>query len=103
MPNRSDYVIVGAEIPGCAGQPALWGTIQPGVLVEFGGPDVNPLLCIPKGLFFTLRGDRYACHYRTQPVGARRALAEPVTPVRGRSHVLLGPASAREARRKSGT
>jgi hypothetical protein len=37
--------------------------------VEFGGPDVNPLLCIPKGFFFTLRGDRYTCHYRTQPVG----------------------------------
>ena len=45
---------------------------DPGVtvlLLEYGGPDRNPLLHVPKGFYFTLRGGRYTYRYATQPIG----------------------------------
>ena len=70
MPGRFDYIIVGAGAAGCVLASRLCEDPSNQVLLlEFGGPDVNPMLYIPKGFFFTLRGDRYAYHYRTQPVG----------------------------------
>ena len=38
------------------------------VLIEYGGRAVNPLLRMPKGFYYTLRGDRYLYRYRTRPV-----------------------------------
>jgi choline dehydrogenase len=38
------------------------------LLIEYGGRAVNPLLHIPKGFYYTLRGDRYLYRYRTRPV-----------------------------------
>jgi choline dehydrogenase-like flavoprotein len=73
MPERFEYIIVGAGAAGCVLASRLSEDPSSQVLlVEFGGPDVNPLLYIPKGFFFTLRGDRYTYHYRTQPVGPGR-------------------------------
>ena len=70
MPERFDYIIVGAGAAGCVLASRLSEDPSNQVLLlEFGGPDVNPMLYIPKGLFFTLRGNRYTYHYRTQPVG----------------------------------
>jgi len=64
-----DYIVVGAGSAGCvlAGRLA---TARPGLrvlLVEYGGRPVNPLLRVPKGFYYTLRGDRYLYRYRTQP------------------------------------
>lgn len=38
------------------------------LLVEHGGRPVNPLLHVPKGFYYTLRGDRYLYRYVTNPV-----------------------------------
>ena len=65
-----DYIIVGAGAAGCVLANRLSEDPSNQVLLlEFGGSDVNPLHFIPKGFFFTLRGDRYSYHYPTQPVG----------------------------------
>jgi choline dehydrogenase-like flavoprotein len=39
------------------------------LLVEYGGRPVNPLLHVPKGFYYTLRGERYLYRYATNPVG----------------------------------
>ncbi len=39
------------------------------LLAEYGGPARNPLLHVPKGFYYTLRGDRYLYRYVTGPVG----------------------------------
>ena len=39
------------------------------LLLEYGGRATNPVLYVPKGFYFTVRGDRYTYHYPTQPVG----------------------------------
>jgi choline dehydrogenase len=65
-----DYVIVGAGAAGCVLANRLSGNPESQVLLlEYGGRDTNPMLYIPKGFYFTLRGDRYTSHYPTQPVG----------------------------------
>ncbi|MGH2927281.1 MAG: GMC family oxidoreductase, partial [Solirubrobacteraceae bacterium] len=67
-----DYVVVGGGAAGCvvagrlaasAGQPSV-------LLIECGGLPVNPLLRVPKGFYYTLRGDRYLYRYPTRPVTA---------------------------------
>jgi choline dehydrogenase len=69
-----DYVVVGAGAAGCvvAGRlAAADGTAgrRPSVLlIEYGGRPVNPLLHVPKGFYYTLRGDRYLYRYVTGPV-----------------------------------
>jgi choline dehydrogenase-like flavoprotein len=65
-----DYVVVGGGAAGCvlAGRLAAAGS-RPGVLlIEYGGRPVNPLLRVPKGFYYTLRGDRYLYRYPTGPV-----------------------------------
>ena len=62
-----DYIIVGAGAAGCVLAYRL--TEDPStkvLLLEFGGPDANPMHYIPKVFFFTLRGDRYLYRYPTR-------------------------------------
>jgi choline dehydrogenase len=65
-----DYIVVGAGAAGCvlAGRLAAAGPRLSVLLIEYGGRAVNPLLHIPKGFYYTLRGDRYLYRYQTQPV-----------------------------------
>jgi choline dehydrogenase len=65
-----DYVVVGAGAAGCvlAGRLAAAQPRVSVLLVEYGGRAVNPLLHIPKGFYYTLRGDRYLYRYETRPV-----------------------------------
>ena len=73
MPGAEfDYVVVGAGAAGCvlAGRLAAAPSRPSVLLIEYGGRAVNPLLHIPKGFYYTLRGDRYLYRYRTQPVTA---------------------------------
>jgi choline dehydrogenase len=70
-----DYIVVGAGAAGCvvagrlAGASAAAGRRPSVLLVEYGGRPVNPLLHVPKGFYYTLRGDRYLYRYATNPVG----------------------------------
>jgi choline dehydrogenase len=70
-----DYVVVGAGAAGCvvagrlAAASAVHGRRPRVLLVEYGGRPVNPLLHVPKGFYYTLRGDRYLYRYATNPVG----------------------------------
>ncbi len=65
-----DYVVVGAGAAGCvlAGRLAAARPRLSVLLIEYGGRAVNPLLRIPKGFYYTLRGDRYLYRYETHPV-----------------------------------
>jgi len=65
-----DYIVVGAGAAGCvlAGRLAAAAPRVSVLLIEYGGRAVNPLLHIPKGFYYTLRGDRYLYRYRTRPV-----------------------------------
>jgi choline dehydrogenase len=65
-----DYIVVGAGAAGCvlAGRLAAARPRLTVLLIEYGGRAVNPLLRIPKGFYYTLRGDRYLYRYQTQPV-----------------------------------
>jgi choline dehydrogenase len=65
-----DYVVVGAGAAGCvvAGRLAAAQPRLSVLLIEYGGRAVNPLLHIPKGFYYTLRGDRYLYRYQTRPV-----------------------------------
>ena len=65
-----DYVVVGAGAAGCvvAGRLAAARPRLSVLLIEYGGAAVNPLLHIPKGFYYTLRGDRYLYRYETRPV-----------------------------------
>ncbi len=66
-----DYVVVGAGAAGCvvAGRLAAADPRRTVLLIEYGGRPVSPLLHVPKGFYYTLRGDRYLYRYLTRPVG----------------------------------
>lgn len=64
-----DYVVVGAGAAGCVVAGRLAAGARRVLLVEYGGRPVNPLLHVPKGFYYTLRGDRYLYRYATNPVG----------------------------------
>jgi choline dehydrogenase-like flavoprotein len=85
-----DYVIVGAGAAGCvvAGRLAEQAPGATVLLVEYGGGDRNPLLHVPKGFYYTLRGDRYLYRYPTQPAGPGQ---RPETWLRGK---VLGGCTA---------
>src|SRR3984957_2163592 len=70
-----DYVVTGAGAAGCvlAGRLASGDHPVSVLLVEYGGPARNPLLHVPKGFYYTLRGDRYLYRYVTKPVAPGRA------------------------------
>ena len=71
MPGAEfDYVVVGAGAAGCvlAGRLAAAPSRPSVLLIEYGGRAVSPLLHIPKGFYYTLRGDRYLYRYLTRPV-----------------------------------
>src|SRR5579859_7683119 len=63
-----DYVVVGAGAAGSvvAGRLATESSASV-LLIEYGGRDWNPLLHVPKGFYYTLRGGRYLYRYRTEP------------------------------------
>jgi choline dehydrogenase len=66
-----DYIVVGAGAAGCvvAGRLASAEPRVSVLLIEYGGSARNPLLHVPKGFYYTLRGDRYLYRYATNPVG----------------------------------
>jgi choline dehydrogenase-like flavoprotein len=65
-----DYVIVGAGAAGSVLASRLSQDPDNQVLLlEYGGRDTNPLLHVPLGFYFILRGKRYTYRYPTQPVG----------------------------------
>jgi len=66
-----DYVVVGAGAAGCvvAGRLAMSERRPSVLLIEYGGRARNPLLRVPKGFYYTLRGDRYLYRYPVHPVG----------------------------------
>jgi choline dehydrogenase len=66
-----DYVIVGAGAAGCVLANRLSKDPKNQVLLlEYGGGNKNPMIYVPKGFYFTLRGQRYTYHYPTRPVGS---------------------------------
>ena len=69
-----DYIVVGAGAAGCvvAGRLAASERRPSVLLMEYGGRPVNPLLRVPKGFYYTLRGDRYLYRYVTNPVSPGR-------------------------------
>ena len=67
-----DYVIVGSGAAGSVLANRLSEDPKNQVLLlEYGGSDTSPMLYVPKGFYFTLRGERYTYHYPTRPVGPR--------------------------------
>ncbi len=85
-----DYIVVGAGAAGCvvAGRLAAAEPYPSVLLIEYGGRGRNPLLSIPKGFYYTLRGDRYLYRYETRPVTPE---TDPEVWLRGR---VLGGSAA---------
>lgn len=61
-----DYVVIGAGAAGSvvAGRLAADPAVSV-LLLEWGGRDASPLLRVPKGFYYTLRGERYLARYPT--------------------------------------
>jgi choline dehydrogenase len=68
-----DYIVIGAGAAGSvvagrlAADPPTRGGRPSVLLIEYGGRGWNPLLRVPKGFYYTLRGDRYLYRYPVQP------------------------------------
>lgn len=59
-----DYVVVGAGAAGCVVASRLAADPRRTVLLaEAGGRPRSPLISVPKGFYYTLRGDRYVQRY----------------------------------------
>jgi choline dehydrogenase len=70
-----DYIVVGAGAAGAVLANRLSADPKTQVLlVEYGPGDGNPLHYIPKGFFFTLNGDRYTYHYKTEVIGGSASI-----------------------------
>ncbi|HWG02051.1 MAG TPA: GMC family oxidoreductase [Trebonia sp.] len=70
--EQFDYIVVGAGAAGCVVASRLAAAAAAGprrtvLLVEYGGRDLDPLIHIPKGFYYTLRGQRYLYRYPTDP------------------------------------
>jgi choline dehydrogenase len=66
-----DYIVVGAGAAGSVVAGRLAAESDASVLlVEYGGTDRNPLLHVPKGFYYTLRGHRYLYRYPASPAAA---------------------------------
>lgn len=85
-----DYIVVGAGAAGCvvAGRLAAAEPYPSVLLIEYGGRGLSPLLSVPKGFYYTLRGDRYLYRYQTRPVTPE---TDPEVWLRGR---VLGGSAA---------
>ncbi|HTU75814.1 MAG TPA: GMC family oxidoreductase [Trebonia sp.] len=84
-----DYIVVGAGAAGSVVAGRLAAESGASVLlVEYGGADHNPLLHVPKGFYYTLRGHRYLYRYPTTPAAPG---GRPETWLRGR---VLGGSAA---------
>jgi choline dehydrogenase len=70
-----DYIVVGAGAAGSvvagrlAAGPLARGGRPSVLLVEYGGRGRSPLLRVPKGFYYALRGDRYVYRYPVQVGG----------------------------------
>jgi choline dehydrogenase-like flavoprotein len=84
-----DYIVVGAGAAGSVVAGRLAAESDASVLlVEYGGAGRNPLLRVPKGFYYTLRGNRYLYRYPTAPAAPG---GRPETWLRGR---VLGGSAA---------
>ena len=83
-----DYIVIGAGAAGCVVAGRLAQAGRSVLLVEYGGRAASPLLRVPKGFYFTLRGARYLYRYETAPVAPG---ADPEVWLRGR---VLGGSAA---------
>lgn len=64
-----DYVIVGAGAGGATLAYELSRRTKSTILVlESGGPDLDPMIHIPKGFFFLYGGKKHSFYYETKPI-----------------------------------
>lgn len=64
-----DYIIIGAGAGGATLAYELSRRTDSTILVlESGGPDLDPMIHIPKGFFFLYGGKKHSFYYKTQPV-----------------------------------